>query len=173
MIAAALTLAMVRAPLPLCVTTEAKLTMTLDSRRNNAGDPFTFKTVGRVVGSGHIPDVRAGTPGYGVVTFAMHAHMGGGAGFFVLEPRFLTLHGGRHVPAMADPRLDDQVASGASHNAPDALGFVPVLGWAIGGYNALHRGKEVTIPAGTALRLVLGDDLALKRCSDPPISDVR
>ncbi len=157
---------------PLCVTAEAKLLQTLDSRRYNAGDTFAFKLVGAVVGHGDVPDLVAGTPGYGVISFAMHARMAGGAGFFVLEPRFLALHGGHRLPAMADPRLDDQVVAGTSGNAPDVLGFVPIVGWVTGGYNALHRGKEVVVPAGTQLRLVLGDDLVLKRCADPPASDV-
>ncbi len=157
--------------LPLCVTAEAKLTEALSSSGNNAGDVFPFKLVGSVVGHGDVPDLRAGTPGYGVISFAMHARMAGGAGFFSLEPRYLALHDGRHLPAMADPRLDDQIVSGASRNAPDALGFVPILGWAAQGYNAIHRGKEVIVPAGTQLRLVLGDDLLLNRCADPPISN--
>jgi hypothetical protein len=71
---------------------------------------------------------------------------------------------------MADPHLEDELAEGASRNAPD-IGIVPIVGIAVGAYNALHRGKEVLVPEGTPLRVVLGDDLPMRRCIDPPASD--
>ena len=156
--------------LPRCIVADAVIETNLDSRHVLSGDSFTFKTVARVSGTGTLPTIPAGTKGFGIVAFSRHAGANGVAGRIILEPRFLRLDDGIHVPASADPNLDDQFAEGASRNAPD-LGIVPVLGIAVGAYNALHRGREINIAPGTPLRIVLGDDLALRRCSDPPASD--
>ena len=156
--------------LPRCIVADVVLLSNLDSRHVLAGDSFQFKTVAKVPATPTLPVIPAGTKGYGIVAFAQHAGPNGQAGRIVLEPRFLRLADGTHVAAAADPHLEDQFAEGASRNAPD-IGIVPLVGVAVGAYNALHRGKEIVIAAGTPLRLVLGDDLALKRCSDPPASD--
>ena len=156
--------------LPPCIVADAELSSNLDSRHVLSGDSFTFKIVAKVPRSGSLPDIPAGSKGYGVIALAQHAGANGQAGRIVLEPRFVRLAGDVHVPAMADPHLDDQFVTGASRNAPD-VGVIPVLGIAVGAYNVLHRGKEIVVPAGTPLRVVLGDDLALKRCIDPKASD--
>ena len=156
--------------LPRCVVADAELVSKLDSRHVLPGDAFTFKIVARVPATDTLPEIPAGSKGYGVIAFAQHAGPNGQAGRIVFEPRFVRLAGDVHVPAMADPNLADQFVAGASRDAPD-IGIIPVVGIAVGAYNVLHRGKEVEVPAGTPLRVVLGDDLALKRCTDPPASD--
>ncbi len=156
--------------LPRCVVADVALVSNLDSRHVVSGDSFTFKTLARVAAAESLPTIPAGTLGFGVIAYARHAGANGQAGRIVLEPRFLRLADGVHVPATADPHLDDQFVEGSTRNAP-SIDFVPVIGIAVGAYNALHRGKEIAIRPGTPLRVVLGDDLALKRCSDPPASD--
>ena len=156
--------------LPPCIVADAELVSKLDSRHVLSGDSFTFKILAKVPASSSVPEIPAGSKGYGVIALAEHAGANGQAGRIVLEPRFVRLAEGKHVPAMADPHLEDQFVTGASRNAPD-IGVVPLLGVAVGAYNALHRGKEIVVPPGTPLRVVLGDDLALKRCVDPPASD--
>jgi hypothetical protein len=149
---------------------DAELVSRIDSRTVAPGDPFTFRILAKVPATKSIPEIPAGSSGFGVVLFAEHAGANGQAGRIVLEPRFVRLRGDVHVPAMADPHLEDELAEGASRNAPD-IGIVPIVGIAVGAYNALHRGKEVLVPEGTPLRVVLGDDLPMRRCIDPPASD--
>ena len=157
---------------PRCIAADTVLVSKLDSRKTVAGDRFVFKVVGSIPASQDLPAIPEGTLGYGVISLAQHAAAAGQPGRLVLEPRFLELATGWHVPATRDPQLDDGFVEGETRNAPDALALVPVVGAvAIGGYNAIHRGREIEIPAGTPIRVILGDDLALGRCVDPPASD--
>ena len=156
--------------LPPCIVADAELVSNLDSRHVLSGDSFTFRILAKIPASRTVPEIPAGSKGYGVISFAQHAGANGQPGRIVFEPRFIRLAGNVHVPAMADPHLQDEYVTGASRNAPD-IGVVPVLGIAVGAYNALHRGKEIDVPAGTPLRVVLGDDLPLRRCIDPADSD--
>ena len=114
------------------------------------------------------PEIPAGTRGYGIVAFADHARGSGTPGRLVVEPRFLVLPGGVHVQVLADPQLADSFAQGTTRNISGALGFVPGLGLAVAGYNALHHGREVTIERGTEFQLVIGDQLATGACCVPP-----
>jgi hypothetical protein len=158
------------AHLPACIVADAELVTPLDTRRVLSGDSFVFRTLSAVVATSRVPAIPAGTKGYGVIAFAQHAGARGQPGRIVFEPRFLRLPGDVHVPAMADPHLTDEIAEGSSRNAPD-IGIVPLVSVFVGAYNELHRGREIVVPAGTPLRVIIGDDLALKRCSDPPASD--
>jgi hypothetical protein len=162
-------------PLPRCPEADAQLVTKLDSAANAAGDAFTFKIVAHVAAQGKLPEIPAHTRGYGVVAFADHAHGSGQPGRLVVEPRYLKLPDGTHVPVMADPQLAEAFVQGETRNLTSALAFVPGIGLAVGGYNAIHRGREVSIPAGTAFRVVLGDDLATADCFVPPPSapDIR
>ena len=92
-----------------------------------------------------------------------------------MEPRYLKLVDGTHVPVMADPQLAEGFVQGETRNLSGALAFVPGIGLAVGGYNAIHRGREVSIAKGTPFRVVLGDDLATADCIVPPPSmpDIR
>ncbi len=160
-------------PKPRCIAADTVLVSKLDSRKAAPGDRFTFKVVGSIPASRELPAIPDGTLGYGVVALAQHAGAGGQPGRLVLEPRFLDLAEGWHVPATRDPKLDDGFVVGEKRDAPDAIALLPVVGPVmVGGYNAIHRGREIEIPPGTPIRVILGDDLAMGRCADPPPSDL-
>ena len=154
--------------LPRCLEADVRMIARLDSARSIAGDSFAFKITKQIAAHGDVPEIPLGTRGYGIVSFADHAHGAGTPGRLVIEPRFLELSGGAHVPVMADPQLTESFVTGATKNVNGAFGFVPGFGLAIGGYNALHRGKEIVIEKGTTFRVVLGDDLAAGTCFVPP-----
>jgi len=164
-----------RADVPRCPVAEAALITKLDSATATAGDSFTFKLIERVPAQRDLPAIPPGTRGYGVVAYADHAHGAGQAGRLVVEPRYLAMADGTHVQVMADPQLAESVVEGASRNLNGALGFVPGVGIAVTGYNALHRGKEVTLAPGTQFRIVIGDELATAECFVPSPSspDIR
>jgi hypothetical protein len=162
-------LADVDAPsLPRCPEADVQLISRLDSATNVPGDSFTFKIVAGVPAKGALPEIPAGTRGFGVVAFADHAHGSGQPGRLVVEPRYLKLPDGVHVPVMADPQMTEGFVQGQTRSLNGALAFVPGIGLAVGGYNALHRGREVVIEKGTRFRVVLGDDLASGDCFVPP-----
>ena len=154
-------------PLPRCVVADAELRTRLDSAINVAGDAFTFEILEHVDAQGTIPEIMPGTKGYGVIAFADHAHGSGMPGKLVVEPRFLKMPDGTHVPVMADPQLAEMIAEGSSGNVPGALELVPGIGLAVTGYNALHRGKEIVLQKGMPFRVVVGDDLASAACFVP------
>jgi hypothetical protein len=139
----------------------------VDSARAHAGDPFSF----RIVDAATAPDgspIPAGNIGYGVVAIASHAGRGGQGGYLVLETRFLAPANGPHVPVVIDRGTDAAaVALGGSANAPGLLGMIPFVGYAVGGYDSLHHGKDATIPKGTRIPVLLGDGAALGTCRSP------
>ena len=140
---------------------------TVDSAHAKSGDVFRFQLVDAVTA----PDGTAlppGTTGYGVVANSAHAERGGRAGYLALETRFFVLGNGRHVPAIID-RFTDVASSavGATANAPGLLGLIPIVGYAVGGYDSLHHGKDATIPRGTRVGVFIGDDAALGACRQP------
>jgi hypothetical protein len=139
----------------------------VDSAHAKSGDVFRFQ----LVEAATAPDGTAlpvGTPGYGVVANSAHAERGGRAGYLALEARFFVVGDGRHVPAIID-RFTDVASSavGATANAPGLLGLIPIVGYAVGGYDSLHHGKDATIPRGTRVGVFVGDDAALGTCRQP------
>ncbi|GAC1531305.1 MAG: hypothetical protein NVS2B8_19680 [Vulcanimicrobiaceae bacterium] len=160
---------------PRCLEADVKMVSKVDSAFAIGGDAFIFRLAGRVNARGNVPDIPAGTRGYGIVSYADHAHGAGTPGRLVIEPRFLTLPDGKHVPVLADPQLTESFVQGQSRNVNGALGFVPGFGLAVTGYNALHRGRETVIAEGTIFRVIVGDDLPLGQCFVPPPSapDIR
>jgi hypothetical protein len=149
---------------PPCVHALVAMDDSIDSSRSKSGDVFKFV----LVDSATAPDgtaVPAGTVGYGVVANAAHAERGGRAGYLALETRFFVLDNGKHVPAIID-RANDQASTavGATANAPGLLGLIPIVGYAVGGYDSLHHGKDATIPRGTRVGIFIGDDAALGTC---------
>ena len=149
---------------------------TVDSARAKSGDVFKFQLAEAATAPDGTP-LPPGTPGYGVVANASHAERGGRAGYLALETRFFVLADGRHVPAIID-RFTDVASSavGATANAPGLLGLIPIVGYAVGGYDSLHHGKDATIPRGTRVGVFIGDEAALGACrplnpgeSPPPV----
>ena len=143
----------------------------VDSAHAKSGDVFRFQ----LVDAATAPDGTAlppGTPGFGVVANSSHAERGGRAGYLALEARFFVLGDGRHVPAIID-RFTDVASSavGATANAPGLLGLIPIVGYAVGGYDSLHHGKDATIPRGTRVGVFVGDDAALGTCRQPAASE--
>jgi len=139
----------------------------IDSAQAKSGDVFHFRLVEPV----NAPDgtkLDIGTLGYGVVANSAHAERGGRAGYLALETRFFVLGDGSHVPAIID-RFTDVTSSavGATANAPGLLGLIPIVGYAVGGYDSLHHGKDATIPRGTRVGVFIGDDAALGTCRQP------
>ena len=139
----------------------------VDSAKSKSGDVFRF----RLAEASTAPDgtpMPVGTVGYGVVANSSHAERGGRGGYLALETRFFVLGDGRHVPAIID-RYTDVASSaiGATANAPGLLGMIPIVGYAVGGYDSLHHGKDATIQAGTRVGVFVGDDAALGTCRKP------
>jgi hypothetical protein len=158
--------------LPRCTEATAEMLSKVDSATSIAGDTFSFKITEHVKATETTPEIGAGTRGYGIVSFADHAHGSGTPGRLALEPRYLRLADGAHVQVLADPQLAENFAEGKTRNLNGALGFVPGLGLAVGGYNALHRGKEVAIEKGTPFSVLIGDALASGECFVPAPSDL-
>jgi hypothetical protein len=147
-----------------CVRTLVAMEDSVDSAHARAGDVFRFRIVDAATASDGTA-VPAGTLGYGVVANASHADRGGRPGYLALETRFFALENGAHVPAIVDRARDEaSTATGATGNAPGFLGLIPIVGYAVGGYDAMHHGKDATIPRGTRVGVFVGDDAALGTC---------
>jgi hypothetical protein len=147
-----------------CVRTLVALEDTLDSARAKGGDAFKFRLVEAARASDGTA-VPAGTLGYGVVSNVQHAERGGRPGYLALEARFFVLGDGKHVTTIIDWATDQgSTAVGSTANAPYVLGLIPLVGYAVGGYDAMHHGKDATIPRGTRVAVFIGDDAALGTC---------
>ncbi len=157
--------------LPRCVEADIAIITRMSSDTDTGGGSFTFKTVKRVEASSSLPAIPAGTRGFGIVAFADHAHGSGTPGRIVVEPRFLVLADGTHVQVIGDPQEAESFVAGKTKNLNGALSYIPGLGLAVNGYNALHRGNEVSIEPGTQFRVVLGDALATGDCYLAPIDE--
>ena len=150
-----------------CIKTMVAMLDTIDSARAKPGDGFTFALVDAVTAPGGA-QIPSGTVGYGVVANASHADRGGRGGYLALETRFVELADGKHVPILIDRANDNAAAAlGASGNAPGVLGLIPIVGYAVGGYDSLHHGKDATIPRGTRVGVFVGDDAARGACRPP------
>ena len=151
-------------PRPPCVRSLVALEDTIDSARAKNGEVFKF----RLADATTAPDgtaLPAGTLGYGVVANVQHAERGGRPGYLALETRFFVLAEGKHVSAIVDRATDEaSTAIGSTANAPYVLGLIPIVGYAVGGYDAMHHGKDATIQRGTRVGIFIGDDAALGLC---------
>ena len=159
------------AGLPRCPVVDIAIITRMSSATDTGGGSFSFKTVARVAPVGAMPEIPAGTRGAGIIAFADHAHGSGEPGRIVVEPRFLALPDGTHVQVIGDPSEAESFVAGKTKNLNGALAYVPGLGLAVNGYNAFHRGNEVTIEPGAQFRVVLGDALATGDCYLPADSE--
>ncbi len=149
---------------PLCAHGLIAVDETIDSSRARSGDVFKF-VVADTITAADGTQVPSGTVGYGIVANASHAERGGRGGYLALEARFVVLAGGKHEQVVIDRFNDEQSSAvGGSANAPGLLGLIPIVGYAAGGYDSLHHGKDATIPRGTRIGIFLGDDAALGAC---------
>jgi len=152
---------------PPCVLTTIALESDIDSGQAHADDTFRFVTVEAAQLSDGTA-VPPNTPGYGVVAIAHHAERGGLGGYLVLETRFVALADGRHIPAsIAWANAERAMATGASLNVPGIVGAIPFSGYLLAPYGYLHHGKDVVIPRGRQIPVLLGDDIATGACSPP------
>jgi hypothetical protein len=155
---------------PPCIRALVAALDTIDSARARSGDQFTFALDGTATTRDGV-QIPSGTIGYGIIATAAHAERGGRGGYLALETRFVELEDGRHVPIIID-RVNDTKSSavGATANAPGLLGLIPIVGYAVGGYDSLHHGKDATIQRGTRIGVFIGDDAARGACR-PPAAD--
>jgi hypothetical protein len=149
---------------PPCVRVTIALEDDIDSARALADDSFRFVTVNDVQLADGTP-VPAGSIGYGLVAISQHAQRGGRGGYLVIEARYVGLRSGVRIPAAIDwAEATRATATGASMNIPGIVGAIPFMGYLLGPYAFIHHGKDVIIPRGAQLPVVLGDDLAAGTC---------
>jgi len=149
-----------------CRVVDASLAANLDSKTARNGQVFHFTATPS--------DGQQGAEGLGVVDFVRGAGRGGKPGQIGVETRFLRLADGTHLSAMIVPdKGAPAVFNGKSHNAPSflgALGLAKGSGFhlasgVVGIYNFVHSGGQAVVPAGTRLRIVLGDDYLTGGCT--------
>ena len=155
---------------PPCVRDTIYLESDIDTAHARAGDPFIFRTFEAATAPGGV-EVPANTVGYGVVAISHHADRGGRGGYVVLETRFIVLPNGDHLGVTIDwVAAQRATATGSSQNAPGFLGAIPFVGYVLGPYGFLHHGKDVTIPRGAHLPVILGDDQPTGGCRVVPLA---
>jgi hypothetical protein len=156
--------------LPPCVRVMIALEDDIDSAHARPDDAFRFVTVddARLRDGTSVP---AGSIGHGIVAISQHAERGGRGGYLVLDARFVALASGPHIPAAIDWSLATRAtATGASMNIPGIVGAIPFAGYFLGPYGFIHHGKDVIIPRGAQLPVLLGDDVAAGLCRLVPPS---
>jgi hypothetical protein len=156
--------------LPPCTQVVIETIQPVDSGKAKAGDFFKFKSIGAVTLHGKIV-IPSGTIGYGVVTLAVAAARGHG-GALGLEPLYFQLKNGEKVHVVRDRRPNSLAAQGSSGQLPSLIGAIPVPGvsLAISAFNALHKGKNVTIPPGAIASVFASDSPATAKCQAEPAS---
>jgi hypothetical protein len=150
--------------LPPCTQVIIETTKPVDSKTTKAGDFFQFKSVGAVTFQGRII-IPSGTPGFGIVTLAIAAGRGHG-GALGLEPLYFKFSNGDEIHVVRDRRPNALAAQGFSGQLPGYVGAVPVpgVGLVIGAYNALHKGKDVTIAPGALASVFASDSPETAKC---------
>jgi hypothetical protein len=152
--------------MPPCRVVDASLATPLDSKSARGGQVFHFTATPA--------DGQPSADGLGVVSFVRGAGRGGKPGQIGVELRYLQQPDGTHLPAMIAPEPHEpSVYHGETRNAPyflGALGFAKGAGFhvasgVVGVYNFLHSGSQAVVPAGTHLRVVLGDDYLSGSCT--------
>jgi len=157
-------------PLPPCTQVIIETVKPVSSATAKAGDFFQFKSVGAVVIDNKVI-IPSGTPGYGVVIAAQSAGRGHG-GSVSLWPLYFKLADGEEVHVVPDRRPNALGGSGASMQLPSFAGAIPVpgAGLVVGAYNALRKGKDVTIQPGALASVFASDSPQTVKCQSqrPP-----
>lgn len=156
--------------LPPCTQVIIETIQPVDSGKAKAGDFFKFKSVGAVTLNGKVI-IPSGTLGYGVVTLAIPAARGHG-GALGLEPLYFKLADGDEIHVVRDRRPNALAAQGGSGQLPGYAGAIPLpgVGLAVSAFNALRKGKNVTIAPGALASVFASDSPATSKCQSqvPP-----
>jgi len=150
-------------PVPPCRTAHVFVAAPLDSGSAKPGQVFKFTVADADAATPASPAAIVGAQGYGIVSVVRHARGGGVSGALVLESRFVVAADGSHVPA-SFVHTDSGFVEGKSNDAPGALNWIPYVSLFSHGYNALHKGSDVTIAPSDRLRIVVGDDSIMGGC---------
>jgi hypothetical protein len=156
--------------IPPCTQVIIETVSPVDSGKVKAGDFFRFKSVGAVVLDGKVV-IPSGTMGYGIVTLAIAAGRGHG-GALGLEPLYFQLSNGEQIHVVRDRRPNALSAQGFNGHLPAYAGAVPLpgIGLIVGAWDALHKGKDVTIAPGALASVFASDSPATAKCQSnvPP-----
>lgn len=148
-----------------CMVVVVQTLRDVDSATAKPGEFFRFATINAVTAGSKIV-VPARTPGWGVISIASAASAHGVPGTLLLDPRYLVLSGGRKLGVVLDHNATDLAKTGSSGNAPGVLGAVPVpaMGVAIGAFNYLHHGNNITVRKGTIFAVFPSDSPSTANC---------
>ncbi|HEX4013195.1 MAG TPA: hypothetical protein VHX17_04790 [Candidatus Cybelea sp.] len=152
-----------------CTVIAVQMMDKVDSSDARPGDFFRFETINAVT-AGPTIVIPARTMGEGIVAVASPASRDARPGTLVLEPRYLMLPDGKHLPVVLNHNTANLVENGASTGIPGYLGAIPVpgVGAAIGVFNYFHKGKNIVVPRGTAFTVFPSEDPSVERCQDHP-----
>jgi hypothetical protein len=132
--------------LPANTVIELETVDTVNSRLNKPGDFFKLR-VAAEVRIGGVLVIPAGTPATGQVVHAAKAGGGGKAGELILAARFLSL-----------PQGEVRLRSGFGATGRGRIGASLATALAVGVFGMLVKGKNLELPAGTALSARLAAD---------------
>ncbi|MDQ6929456.1 MAG: hypothetical protein M3126_02150 [Candidatus Eremiobacteraeota bacterium] len=148
-----------------CMVVVVQTQQDVDSATAKPGQFFRFATINAVTAGANVV-IPAKTPGWGVISVASAAGAHGVPGNLLLDPRFLLLSGERKLSVVLDHNASDLGKTGTSGNAPGILGALPVpaMGAAIGAFNYLHHGNNITVRKGTIFAIFPSDSPTTARC---------
>lgn len=145
--------------LPAGSPVELQLGETLSSTRHKRGDRFALRLSQPLAVEGAEP-IPAGTPAVGEVVHGARSRGGGAPGELLIAGRYLE-YNGRQIPLRGL-----SVGQSGREQINGAMGAAFV----IGPFAMFVRGREIEIPADTALRAKLAQalDLPLAGTAEPP-----
>lgn len=151
-------------PLPPCTQVIIETVKPVSSATAKPGQFFEFKSIGAVVINGKVM-IPSGTHGYGVVIASQSAGRGHG-GAVALWPLYFKMPDGQEVHVVPDRRPNALDGKGASMQLPAYAGAIPLpgVGLVVGAYNALRKGKDITIPVGALASVFASDSPETEKC---------
>lgn len=143
------------APAPCCrlaagSVVELQLGESLSSARHKRGDRFALRLSQPLAVAGAEP-IPAGTPAVGEVVHGARSRGGGHPGELLIAGRYLEFNG-RRIPLRG---------LSVGHSGRDQINGAMGAAFVIGPFAMFVRGHEIEIPADTALRAKLAQDLDL------------